>query len=144
MAAGSILAIVLGSLLALSLIATGYLFFDRRRGKQVQVSETAVPFAEVEYHSLRPPPPGLLQRSSHISMQSADTNPEVSVSHLLVHAEIANRFNSFVLLDNICSPFPRFQIENTAQTYRLKLKRSQALGKRQIMVLCHILPHPRM
>lgn len=86
-AAGSILAIIFGILLAFSLIATGYLFFSHRRGMSAKGSETTIPFSQVKYHPVgapsRRPKPG-----SFASMQSeyraVDTNPEVSDANVQV------------------------------------------------------------
>jgi hypothetical protein len=89
---GNILAMVFGILLAFSLIATGYLFFSRRRGRPSKRTETVAPFQNVEYNYLQPPKSqGLQEPTPHTSMQSSNfampaskTSNEVSylnVSH---------------------------------------------------------------
>ena len=98
MATGSIFAIVFGILLALSLIAIGYLFFSHRRDRPSKnmKSETAIPFQNVEYEYLGPtsqafldPTPQTLMQSSDLAVRTADTkiNSEVvgvNVSHPLI------------------------------------------------------------
>jgi hypothetical protein len=112
LATGSILAIIFGILLAFSLIATGYLFFSRQRGRPAKNTETVTPFQNVEYDYLPVglTPQGLLQPTPHTSMQSsnfglraADTktiNSEainVNVSHPLLSKMLQRSLTIFVL-----------------------------------------------
>jgi hypothetical protein len=102
LATGSILAIIFGILLAFSLIATGYLFFSRRRARPAKNIEKATPFQNVEYDYLGPTPHTSMQSSS-FGPRAADTktiNSEVinsNVSHPLVSKMLQRSLTVFVL-----------------------------------------------
>lgn len=119
LATGSILAIVFGILLAFSLIATGYLFFSRRRAKPAKNIETATPFQNVEYDFLGPTPHTSMQ-SSNSGPRAADTkaiNSEVinsNVSHPLVTKMLPRSLTIFVLIFSP-NPSPSPRIGNTDQ-----------------------------
>ena len=90
---GDILAIVFGILLAFSLIATGYLFISRLRGRPPKRPETVAPFQNVEYDYLGPPiiSQGLQEPTPHTSMQSSNfTMPASKTSNEVAYLNVSH------------------------------------------------------